>query len=229
MRKNSYVKAKILLIESDKEIHLQVQESLKHDFNIQVIEQLSLARKQLKKERPDLILLNLMLKEGAAHELCSELKSDVRTRDIPLIILGQSAGPHARVVGYQLGALNYLEIPFNRKELLAVVQSTLQAVRQLVEPVWQIAELSIHLGKQEVLLGEEKIDLTESEFKILIALIRKQGDVLTRQSILSIISTNRSQMTDRVVDTHISHLRKKILKSGIEIKSVYGSGYKLRV
>ncbi|MGK0367595.1 MAG: DNA-binding response OmpR family regulator [Thermoproteota archaeon] len=177
-------------------------------------------------EKPDLVILDIMLPDYSGFEICSKMKADHRYVDTPVIFLSAKTGPDARTMGYQLGAVNYLEKPFHPTELLAIIKSTLVYLEQSTSELIQYGPLSIDLIKNEARIDKIKVDLTQTEFQLLVALSRRKGMILSREYLLDQIGSDLDKK-ERVIDSHLSHLRKKLKNTPLRIKSIYKQGYKL--
>lgn len=181
-------------------------------------------------ERPDLIILDLMLPGMDGLSVCRYLKEDVRTRTIPIIMLTAKAEANDRIVGLEMGADDYVTKPFNLKELVARVKSVLRrAQRPDTEPeIVTIGSLSVDVARRTVLVGKKNVSLTAKEFDLLTLLIKSGGRVLSKADLLDRlwdINTTSPVMT-RSLDVHIARLRKKLKAVGSWITTVRNVGYR---
>ena len=180
---------------------------------------------------PDLIILDLMLPDADGFEICKYLKKKDEFTSIPIVMLTAKGEEMDKVLGLELGADDYVTKPFSPKELVARVKAVLRR-RPQVEETKKIEigdELRILPDKYEVWAKGEKIDLTSTEFKILLLLASKKGWVFTRDQILDYLWGKEKAVVDRTVDVHIKHLREKLGKAARFIKNIRGVGYKLEV
>lgn len=186
--------------------------------------------KQAKKERPDLIILDLMLPEMDGKDVCRALKSDPMTQSIPLLMLTAKAEEMDRVIGFELGADDYVTKPFSPRELVLRVKAILRRkeIPQESEKVLQIGDLLIDKEKHLVSLGGKLIRLTATEFKLLFELASKRGRVLTREILLDQVWGYTYEGYARTVDTHIRRLREKLGPMGKYIETLRGVGYRFR-
>jgi two-component system phosphate regulon response regulator PhoB len=180
---------------------------------------------------PDLIVLDLMLPGMDGLEVCSVLKSEPRTREIPIVMLTAKGEESDIVRGLELGADDYVTKPFSPKVLVARVQAVLR--RRTKEPFEEAAPirvhgLLIHPGRHEVIIDSESISLTFTEFRVLHLLARRPGWVFTRSQIVDGVRGAGYPVTDRSVDVQIVGLRKKLGKYGEYIETVRGVGYRFR-
>lgn len=183
----------------------------------------------MKKEIPDLIILDLMLPDADGFEICKYLKKKDEFSAVPIIMLTAKGEETDKILGLELGADDYITKPFSPKELVARIKAVLR--RHSPKEVAQFVEigriLKIHPEKHEVYAGGKKVILTSTEFKILHLLASKKGWVFTRDQILDYLWGEEKAVVDRTVDVHIRHLRDKLGKAAGLIKNIRGVGYKL--
>ncbi|MHB0939356.1 MAG: response regulator [Armatimonadota bacterium] len=180
---------------------------------------------------PDLILLDLMLPGIDGLEVCRILKRDDATRHIPIIMLTAKGEEADIVAGLELGADDYITKPFSPKVLLARVRAVMRR-RETVPAdgtsVVSTRDLIIDPGRHRVLVENEPVELTYSEFQILLLLARRAGWVFTRYQIVDAVRGDDYSVTERSVDVHIAALRKKLGAAGDAIETVRGVGYRFR-
>ena len=187
--------------------------------------------KIVQREDPDLIVLDLMLPGIDGLEVAKALKSDPKTRDIPIIMLTAKGEEADIVTGLELGADDYVTKPFSPRILVARVRAVLRRGASEVpedESVLKIHNLLIHPGRREVLVDGEQAQLTFTEFGILNFLARRPGWVFTRSQIVDAVRGDDYPVTDRSVDVQIVGLRKKLGPAGKYIETVRGVGYRFR-
>jgi len=182
----------------------------------------------VKKTKPDLVILDLMLPGVDGLEVCKFLKKDEQTNTIPIIMLTAKGSETDRVVGLELGADDYIIKPFSPRELVARVKTVLRRIeaKQQAAKIIEIGDLRIDLSKYQVMINKKKIDLTTTEFKLLSILVSRPGWVFNRDQLLNELWDFDKVVIDRTIDVHIRNLRKKIGKFGDYIKSMRGIGYK---
>ena len=184
--------------------------------------------KFLKKETPELIILDLMLPDLDGLEICKNLKRDPNLSSIPVIMLTAKGEEIDKILGLELGADDYVTKPFSPKELVARVKAVLRRHKRKEET--QKIEIGnilvIDLQKYHVYVEGKKTELTPTEFKILKILASKRGWVFTRDQILDSLWGNEKAVIDRTIDVHIKNLREKLGKAGIFIRNLRGVGYK---
>ena len=182
----------------------------------------------LAREKPALILLDLMLPGTDGLEVCRHIRKSEGFADIPIIMLTARGDESDKIVGLELGADDYVTKPFSVKELVARIHAVLrrpgggEAGRRIV-----IGPLVIDLDKFEVIAEGAKVDLTATEFKILQLLASRKGRVFTRDQILDFLWGQEKAVIDRTIDVHIRNLREKLGGAASLIKNIRSVGYKL--
>jgi two-component system phosphate regulon response regulator PhoB/two-component system alkaline phosphatase synthesis response regulator PhoP len=182
----------------------------------------------LAREKPSLILLDLMLPDTDGLEVCRQIRKSDELAQVPIIMLTARGDESDKVVGLELGADDYMTKPFSVKELVARIHAVLRRPGG-VEAAKRIAvgTLVIDLDKFEVTAEGLKVDLTATEFKILQLLASRKGRVFSRDQILDFLWGNEKAVVDRTVDVHIRNLREKLGAAAALIKNIRGVGYKL--
>jgi len=182
-------------------------------------------------EKPDLVLLDLMLPGIDGLEVCRKLKGDPDTAHLPVIMVTAKGEETDIVTGLELGADDYGAKPFSPGVLIArirAVQRRRGRAEVTQEDVIKIDDITIHPGRHEVMIGGERVDLTFTEFRILHILARRPGWVFTRHQIVDAIHGEHYPVTDRAVDVQIVGLRRKLGPAGEYIETVRGVGYRFR-
>jgi len=184
----------------------------------------------LEREVPNLVILDLMLPGIDGLDICRIMRSDERTRSIPIIILTAKGTELDVVLGLELGADDYVVKPFSVRELAARVKAVLRRAERPVETRRAMSlafdGLSVDLESFEVRVDNTPVELTYAEFKTLGLLISRPGRVFTRRQIIEGIWDDYRVVISKTVDVHVAHLRKKLGKYGHFIKTVRGVGYK---
>ncbi len=185
----------------------------------------------IKKEIPDLLILDLMLPDADGLEICKRLKSEEKYRMMPIIMLTAKAEETDKIIGLELGADDYVTKPFSPKELVSRVKAVLRRGEKEEETaVLRVGDfLDIDSQRYTVAIHGNKLELTITEFKILQLLASKPGWVFSRDNILEWLWGSEKYVIDRTIDVHIRHLRQKLGTYGRIIKNVRGVGYKLEV
>jgi two-component system phosphate regulon response regulator PhoB/two-component system alkaline phosphatase synthesis response regulator PhoP len=182
----------------------------------------------LAREKPQLILLDLMLPGTDGLEVCRHIRRTEGLAGIPIIMLTARGDEADKVVGLELGADDYMTKPFSVKELVARIHAVLrrpsggETIRRIA-----VGPLVIDLDKFEVTIGGVRADLTATEFRILQFLAARKGRVFSRDQILDFLWGQEKAVIDRTIDVHIRNLREKLGEAGALIKNIRGVGYKL--
>lgn len=225
-------KEKILVVEDEDDIAELIRYNLhKESWDVVVATNGEKAVEVARRERPDLVLLDLMLPGMSGLEVCRTLKSDSTTSGIPIVMVTARGEESDVVSGLELGAEDYVTKPFAIKVLLARVRAVLRRRSTRVvaedEPI-RIHEIEIHPGRHEVRAGGEEVVLTNTEFRILHFLARRPGWVFTRYQIVDGIRGENYPVTERAVDVQIVALRRKLGGFGGLIETVRGVGYRFK-
>jgi len=180
---------------------------------------------------PDLILLDLMLPGLPGTEICKILKSNGKTSRIPVIMLTAKGEEIDRVVGFEVGADDYMVKPFSARELLLRIKAVLRRTGSAAAEgkIIKIGPLSIDIDRHIVHVDGSEIILTTTEFNLLLNLAERQGRVQSRDRLLKDVWGISHIGDTRTVDTHVTRLRMKLGECGDLIKTVRGFGYKLEV
>jgi len=222
----------ILVIDDEKDILDLVEYNLK-DAGYKVLTcaegrtGLQLARDH----KPDLIILDLMLPEVDGKDVCKQLKREKDTESIPIVMLTAKTSELDRVVGLELGADDYVTKPFSPRELVLRVKNILRRMRttQETEDRLELDDLIIDVPGYRVYLKDEILDLTPTEFKLLLQLVRNRGKVQTRSKLLNQVWDVKSLDVDtRTIDTHMRRLRQKLGHMAEYVETVRGVGYMFR-
>jgi two-component system phosphate regulon response regulator PhoB len=183
-----------------------------------------------KKERPGLVILDLMLPGMDGKDICRALKSNPLTQSIPILMLTAKAEEVDRVIGLELGADDYVTKPFSPRELVLRVKAILRRkeVGQESEKLFRIGDLLIDIDRHHVAIKKSPIQLTSTEFKLLVELASKRGRVQTREHLLDRVWGYTYEGYARTVDTHIRRLREKLGSLGDHIETIRGVGYRFK-
>jgi len=187
--------------------------------------------RQASRERPDLVLLDLMLPEMDGLEVCRRLRQDPATAAVPVIMLTAKGHEVDRIVGLEIGADDYVVKPFSPKELLARVRAVLRRARPREAGSASLSAGGIVLdtGTYAVTVGADPVTLTPKEFDLLRALLDARGRVLSREFLLDRVwgYARASEIESRTVDVHVRRLRAKLGDEGRRILTVKNVGYRL--
>lgn len=182
---------------------------------------------------PDLILLDLMLPDGSGLDFCKRIKSKDKFNNIPIIILTAKDDEVDKVVGFELGADDYVTKPFSVRELILRIKAILKrkTITSHSENVdsnesKEFGKLKIDADSHEVFIDNNEVILTALEFKLLKHLVDRRGRVQTRDQLLSDVWGYSAQITTRTVDTHVKRLREKLGIMGKHVETIRGVGYR---
>ena len=188
----------------------------------------------IRSEKPDLVVLDLMLPGHDGWEVTRIVRNDQNHSNLPIIMLTARVEDTDKIVGLELGADDYVTKPFNPREVVARVKSVLRRTQNGEVPkqarVLQIRELLMDLGRHEVMLAGDTIELTQTEFKLLEHMMENPGYAFTRSELIENGLGYDYEGMERTLDSHIKNLRKKIeedVKNPTYIQTVYGVGYRL--
>lgn len=182
-------------------------------------------------EKPNLILLDLMIPGKDGYDVCKDVRSNSEIRNTPIIMLTAKSEELDKILGLELGADDYITKPFSVRELLARVKAVLRrfSISEPESNVLVFGNLTADFDKREILVNDKKLDLTLKEFELLEILIRNKGKILTRDTLLDKIWGYEYIGETRTVDVHIRYLRKKIElddKNPKLIETIRGVGYR---
>ena len=221
---------KILLIEDEPDIRKTLEYNLSREgFDVVCASSLSEGKNYINTNQFSLILLDLMLPDGSGLDLCRELKTDSDKKLTPIIILTAKDDEVDKVVGFELGADDYVTKPFSVRELILRVKAVLKrgnAKSENLEVQRQFGDLVIDVDSHEVYVDNEPVTLTALEFKLLRQLVDRRGRVQSRDQLLSDVWGYSAEVTTRTVDTHIKRLREKLGAMGKYVQTIRGVGYK---
>ena len=222
---------KILIIEDEPDIRRNLEYNLgREGFNASSVATLDGAYEKINSKKFDLILLDLMLPDGSGLDLCKKIKSNSETETTPIIILTAKDDEVDKVVGFELGADDYVTKPFSVRELILRVKAILKRsdtkTKEVVEVERQFGDLKIDVDSHEVHVDSQLIELTALEFRLLKELVDKRGRVQSRDQLLSEVWGYNAEVTTRTVDTHIKRLREKLGSMGKNVQTIRGVGYK---
>ena len=230
--KISMAKETVLVVEDEEDIAELVQYNLARErYEVRLAESGEVGLEIARRERPDIILLDIMLPAMDGLEVCRALKSDPDTAQIPIVMVSAKGEESDVVSGLELGADDYVTKPFSPRVLIARIRSVIRrraTPETRDEEVVRIHEIEIHPGRHEVIVSGQSVQLTNSEFRILHFLARRPGWVFTRYQIVDGIRGENYPVTERAIDVQIVGLRKKLGDSASLIETVRGVGYRMK-
>jgi two-component system, OmpR family, phosphate regulon response regulator PhoB len=179
---------------------------------------------------PDVIVLDLMLPDLSGTEICRRLRDQERTRDIPVIMCTAKGEEIDRVVGFEVGADDYIVKPFSVRELVLRIRALLRRVHRVEgEPsLIRFGRLKIDRDAHRAWVDDAEVGLTALEFRLLHAFMSRKGRVQSREALLSDVWGIEAEVTTRTVDTHVKRLREKLGEAGSYIETLRGVGYRFR-
>ena len=221
---------KILIIEDEPDIRKNLEYNLSREgYSVLTAASIGEAEQLIYSNNLSLILLDLMLPDGSGLELCKKMKSDPDVQNLPIIILTAKDDEVDKVVGFELGADDYVTKPFSVRELILRIKAVLkrgEKKKDIVEIDRQFGDLKIDIDSHEVYVDGELVNLTALEFKLLIQLVDRRGRVQSREQLLADVWGYSAEVTTRTVDTHIKRLREKLGSMGKYVQTIRGVGYK---
>jgi two-component system alkaline phosphatase synthesis response regulator PhoP len=222
----------ILVVEDEKDIAELLGYNLKRDgFQVRLADTGEKALAQALKNPPDLVLLDLMLPGIDGREVCRRLRANEATAMIPIVILTARSEESDVVAGLELGADDYITKPFSPRVLMARVRSVLRRRTAPVEESQdhiRLQELEIDLARHQVHCGGQPVELSATEFDLLVLLARRPGWVFSRSQIIAGVRGEDYPVTERAVDVQVLGLRRKLGPCGQAIQTVRGVGYRFR-
>ena len=223
--------SRVLIIEDEPDIRKTIDYNLsKESFKVFQAGSIAEGEKSISDNSPDVIILDLMLPDGSGLTLCRDIKSDDKTKHIPIILLTAKADEVDRVIGFELGADDYVTKPFSVRELILRVKAILKrGVSESTkedEAEFIFGELKLNLDAHQVFINDSEIAFTALEFRLLKHLIDRRGRVQSRDQLLEEVWGYSSEVTTRTVDTHIKRLREKLGVTGEYIQTIRGVGYR---
>lgn len=223
---------RILVVEDE----LDLAELLRYNLNIvghraDVVHNGLEAIEAARREKPDLIILDIMLPEVDGLEVAKQLKAADETAQVPIIFLTAKSSDDDQITGLDLGADDYVTKPFSVKVLLARVEAALrrngQAENNGSTSILEIGPVRVDTELHEVAVDSEHVSLTLTEFRLLAALMAGPGRVLSRRGLIADAIGPGITVTERTIDVHVAAIRKKLGEHGSMIKTVRGVGYRI--
>lgn len=219
----------ILIVEDERDIVQVLDFSLKQaGFDPAIAYDGEQARARVRQKVPDLVLLDLMLPDIPGTELCKELKSAPRTRHVPVLMLTARGEEIDRVLGFELGADDFVTKPFSVRELMLRIKAILR--RQAPDDAQvreQVGPIRVDPQAHRAYVEGQEVVLTALEFKLLVLLMARAGRVQSREQLLDDVWGLSPETQTRTVDTHVKRLREKLGPARDLLETVRGAGYRL--
>jgi two-component system phosphate regulon response regulator PhoB len=220
--------ARILVVEDEADIREVLEYNLKREgHEIALAGTAKDGLRMAREKRPDLVLLDLMLPDGSGTDLCKALQQDPVTRGVRVLMLTAKSDEIDRVIGFEIGADDYVVKPFSVRELLLRVNAVLRRSTTDEEgETTKFGMLRVDRGAHRVWVDGQEVELTALEFKLLLTLHDRKNRVQTRDALLSDVWRIDADVTTRTVDTHVKRLREKLGPAGAYVQTVRGVGYR---
>jgi two-component system phosphate regulon response regulator PhoB len=219
---------KILIIEDESDVaDLLTLNLRKAGFRTSTAADGASGLQKVRDDRPDFIVLDLMLPKMSGLEVCKILKSDTATSHTPILMLTARAEEIDRIVGLEFGADDYVTKPFSPREVVLRIRAIFRRGEKADESL-KSGPISIDPARHQVRVNGKLVRLTSLEFKLLRKLMQRRGRVQDRDRLLNEVWGYESVIDTRTVDTHVRRLREKLGKAGDAIETVRGFGYRLR-
>ncbi|MCK4533416.1 response regulator transcription factor [bacterium] len=222
-------KKRILVVEDDKHLSKLIKYNMeKAGFDCITAPTGEIALKTLDRQPVDLIILDIMLPKMDGLQVCKQIKQDKKLAAIPIIMLTARGEEIDRIVGFELGADDYIVKPFSVRELVLRIKAILKRNKKekIPQNILTADKLTIDISRHKVIAHKKEVELTLIEFKLLVLLMQRKGRVQSRDSLLNDVWDISSEVTTRTVDTHVKRLRQKLGKVGNLIETVRGIGYR---
>ncbi|MGI6377917.1 MAG: response regulator transcription factor [Bacilli bacterium] len=217
----------IYSIEDDKDIALIINKTLsKQGYVVKTYYNARTFFKAFNEEKPHIILLDMMLPDMSGQEILKKIRSDSSNDDIEIIIISANHMIMDKVDGFDLGADDYIEKPFDLLELMSRVAAKTRRFKR--KKVFDVNGVILDVNSRTCLVDNKDVELTNKEFDILTLLLEKDGDVATREELFQTIWESDQIVESRTLDMHIKSIRSKFGDKHKMIKTVYGLGYKIQ-
>jgi two-component system phosphate regulon response regulator PhoB len=221
---------RILIVEDERDIVQVLEFSLKQaGFDAVVAYDGEQARSRIQEAVPDLVLLDLMLPDVPGTDLCKQIKTTQRTAHVPVLMLTARGEEIDRVLGFELGADDFVTKPFSVRELMLRIKAILRrrAPEEGERLQEQVGPIRVDPEAHRAYIRDDEIDLTALEFKLLVSLMSRVGRVQSREQLLDEVWGLSPETQTRTVDTHIKRLREKLGMARDLLETVRGAGYRL--
>jgi two-component system phosphate regulon response regulator PhoB len=222
--------ATVLIVEDERDMLTLLDSNLRAaGFETVLADSGERALAQLRARVPDLVLLDLMLPDLPGAEVCRQIRADPLTRAVPVVICTARGDEIDRIVGFELGADDYVTKPFSMRELVLRLRAVLRRVAAAPapeRPPGQVGPLEIDVDAHRCSIHGAVIELTPIEFRLLVALTARLGHVQPRERLLAVVWGNGSDPETRTLDTHVKRLREKLGPARDLLETVRGVGYR---
>jgi two-component system phosphate regulon response regulator PhoB len=219
---------RVLIVDDDPDIRKLVSYNLTQaGFRVATAATGVAALEAVQGQPPDLIILDIMLPDLDGLEVCKKLRRQEKTRRIPIIMLTARTQEVDRVVGFELGADDYVMKPFSPRELVLRVKSIFRRMGDEPTDVLKVGNIQLLPQRRQLLIGTRQVALTAKEFDLLEELMRARGNVLTREILMNKVWGYHTEATSRTLDTHVRRLREKLGEEAVHLETVHKVGYRI--
>lgn len=220
----------ILVVEDEADLaDLLTYNLRKAGYDVDAVHDGQTALQRLAMSPPDLVILDLMLPHVSGLQVARQMRTDPKTADIPIVMLTAKAEEADQIVGLQVGADDYVTKPFSVNVLLARVDAVLRRSSTSIPlgeaELLNVGDVHANLATHQVTVQGETIKLTLTEFRLLVAMMRKRGKVLARAELMYSAMGPNVMVTTRTIDVHVASIRKKLGPCSGMIRTIRGVGY----
>ena len=219
--------SRILVVDDEKDLRSLLEYNLTQaGFTVQTAQDGREALAKVKTSPPDMVILDLLLPDLPGTDVLKNLKRD--HPELPVLMLTAKGEEVDRLVGFELGADDYVVKPFSVRELVLRVRAVLRRAEtaDAGAPRYQFRDLAVDIERHQVSVANKPVDLTALEFRLLTTLLQRKGRVQTRQTLLTDVWGLSGDLATRTVDTHIKRLREKLGAASEYVETVRGIGYR---
>lgn len=223
-------KLKLLVVDDEADIRSIIMEYMADSFDIETAANGKEALEKVKSFRPDVIVMDMMMPEMDGVEACKRLREQDYSRHIPVLMLTAANTSHDRMKAYDFGVDDYMSKPFELEELKIRLFSKVKRAHQIQNKMSDkivIGNLSLDDVKREVIIAGQNIDLSPVEYGIIKLLMNSVEQVVSREKIMKTVWADEAK-NDRLIDAHMTALRKKVAAFDGDFQTVYGAGYRLK-
>jgi two-component system phosphate regulon response regulator PhoB len=219
---------RVLIVDDDPDI----QRLVSYNFNRAGFEVITApsgrtALESIQRQPPDLVVLDIMLPDIDGMEVCRTLRQHESTRTIPIIMLTARGEEIDRVIGFELGADDYVSKPFSPRELVLRAKAIFRRMKESRGDILRLGNIRLYPDRRQCFVNKRQIVLTAKEFDLLEELMRGGGNVLKREVLMDKVWEYHGEATSRTLDTHIRRLRDKLGNDGLYVETVRGVGYRI--
>jgi two-component system phosphate regulon response regulator PhoB len=218
----------VLIVDDDPDIQRLVSYNFRQaGFEVTAAATGRKALESIQRQLPDLIILDLMLPDIDGMEVCRTLRQRDRFRRIPIVMLTARGEEIDRVIGFEIGADDYVSKPFSPRELVLRAKSILRRTKEPASDELHLDSIQLYPDRRQCFVGTRQVLLTAKEFDLLHELMRARGNVRTRGLLMDKVWGYHGEATSRTLDTHVRRLREKLGEDGRRIETVRGVGYRM--